>query len=72
MEALKEMPENVGHSMGSDNTPPVIHQATNWTDGRKAFLTDVHNQEKEELEQGFNPVTAQMLEEAILGQEWED
>ena len=72
MEALKEMPENVGHSMGSDNTPPVTHQATDWTDDRKAFLTDAHNQEKEALEQGFNPVTAQMLEEAILGQEWED
>ena len=53
--------------MGSDNTPPVIHQATSWTDGRKAFLTAEHNEEQEALENGFSPVTAQMLEEAIQG-----
>ena len=40
--ALKKMPDNVGHTLGSSNLPEVIQTAADWTEEKKQILAAVH------------------------------
>ena len=35
IDALHDMPDNVGHTLGSENIPEMVQTAADWTDEKK-------------------------------------
>ena len=57
IDALHDMPDNVGHTLGSENIPEMVQTAADWTDEKKQVLAAVHLQEKKAMENGFYPLS---------------